>query len=124
MMISRKQERGIYLKPKRKCFHYFNAFNCITSTSFLPTSYDGLVEFTIAEIFDVSITTPDHIVKYGTYVPEHGEDVVFNNGDTSRMITVDASRGEMKSSHWVISLDYFLPFIFDPNFSLCQEKIF
>jgi len=41
------------------------------------TGYDGFIEFSIGEIFEVSLTTEDHIAKYGTYVSREGENIKF-----------------------------------------------
>jgi hypothetical protein len=88
----------------------------------MSTTDDGIYEFTIGEIFDVSISTTKHIEKYGTYVSEIGEDNVFNKCDISKMTTFTATRGDSESSHWNLSLEDFLPSMLDPSFRLCEEK--
>jgi len=37
-------------------------------TCLIVAGSDGLIEFSIGEIFEVSNTTEEHIAKYGTYV--------------------------------------------------------
>ena len=62
----------------------------IPITCLMFARYDGLIEFSIGEIFEVSITTREHIEKYGTYVSREGENIEFNKCDISRMINVAA----------------------------------
>jgi hypothetical protein len=38
----------------------------------MVAGYDGLIEFSIGENFEVSITTKEHIAKFGTYVSREG----------------------------------------------------
>ena len=78
-------------------------------------AHNGLVEFTIGEIGDVSITTSEHLKKYGTYVSDKKETISFNKCDISRMITVHSTFAGVKS-HWIISLEDFLPFVSEPTF--------
>ena len=65
----------------------------------MVAGYDGLIEFSIGEIVEVSITTQEHIAKYGTYGSRGGENIEFNKCDISRMITVDALTIDGVSSH-------------------------
>jgi hypothetical protein len=38
------------------------------------------------------------------------------------MITIVASRGDNKTSYWILSLEDFPPFMSHPSFRLCEEK--
>jgi hypothetical protein len=88
----------------------------------MVAEYDGLIEFTIGEIFEVSITTKEHIAKYGTRVAKNGETVELNKCDILMMITIDASTADGILSHWILSLEDFLNFMSIPNFRLLSEK--
>jgi hypothetical protein len=83
---------------------------------------DCLIKFTIGEIFEVSIATEDHITKYGTYVSKEGENVDFNKCDISRKIIVAATTVDGESSHWILFIEDFLPFMSIPNFRLLHEN--
>ena len=61
-------------------------------------------------------------MKYGLYVSKEGINIVFDKCDISRMITVAATLADGESSHWILSLDYFLPFMSIPNFRDLNEK--
>ncbi len=61
--------------------------------------YDGLLEFSIGEFFEVSITTDEHILKHGSFVSREGEEILFNKCDISRMITVATTTADGESSH-------------------------
>ena len=84
--------------------------------------YDGLIEFSIGEMFEVSITTHDHIAKYGTYVSREGENIEFIKCDISRMLIVDALTADGESSQWIISSEDFLPFMSIHNMTVLNEK--
>jgi hypothetical protein len=88
----------------------------------IVAGYDGLIEFSFGEISDVSITTEEHIVKYGTYVSREGENIEFNQSDISRTITVAALSADGESYHWILTLEDFLPFMSIPNFRVLNEK--
>ena len=65
----------------------------------MVAGYDGLLEFSIGEIFEVSITTDEHILKHGSFVSREGEEILFNKCDISRMITVATTTADGESSH-------------------------
>ena len=65
----------------------------------MVAEHDGLIEFSIGKIFEVSITTKDHIAKYGTCVSREGENIEFNKRDKSRMTTDAATTADGESSH-------------------------
>jgi len=60
---------------------------------------DGLLEFSIGEIYEVSITTDEHILKHGSFVSREGEKILFNKCDISRMITVATITADGELSH-------------------------
>ena len=88
----------------------------------MVAGYDGLIGFSIGEIFEVSITIEDHIAKYGTCVSLGGENIEFNKCDISRIITVATLTGDGESSHWILSLEDFLPLMSIHNFRLLNER--
>ena len=89
----------------------------------MVAGYDDLIEFTIGEILEVSITAEEHIAKYGAYVANDGETVEFNKCVISRMITIHAFTADGEASYWILSLEDFLHFMSIPNFRLVNEKI-
>ena len=52
----------------------------VTITCLMVAWYDGLIEFIIGEIFEVSITTEEHI-EFCTYVSREGKNIEFNKCD-------------------------------------------
>ena len=70
-------------------------------TCLMVARYDGLIEFSIGEVFEVSITTEGHIAKYGRCVSREGENIEFNKCNISRMITVVALTTDGESSNWI-----------------------
>ena len=97
-------------------------FFFFTYYGLMVAGYDGLLEFSIGEIFEVSITTDEHIVKYGSYVSSEGEKILVDKCDNSRMITVTAIAADGESSYWILSLEDFLPFMSIPNFRDLNER--
>ena len=65
--------------------YWFELFR--TYYGLMVAGYDGLLEFSIGEIYEVSITTDEHILKHGSFV-SRGDEILFNKCDISRMITV------------------------------------
>jgi len=61
-------------------------------------------------------------VKYGSYVSKEGLNILFDKCDISRMITVASISADGESSHWILSLEDFLPFMSIPNFRDMNEK--
>ncbi len=88
----------------------------------MVAGHDGLLEFSIGEILEVSITTDEHILKYGSCVSREGEMIMFDKCDISRMINVIAITADGESSHWILSLEDFLPFMSIPNFRVLNER--
>ncbi len=84
--------------------------------------YDCLLEFGIGEIYEVSITTDEHILKHGFYVSREGEKFLLNKCDISRIINVATITADGESSHWILSLLDFLPFMSIPNFRVLNER--
>ena len=78
-------------------YTYFDFFG--TNIGLLVAGHDGFIEFSISENFEVSITTEEHIVKYGSYVSKEGINIVFDKCDISRMIIVVAISADGESSH-------------------------
>jgi hypothetical protein len=63
----------------------------------LLAGFDGLIEFSIGGIFEISTTTEDHIAKYGIYVSRDGVHIEFQKCDISRMIVVTDLRSDGES---------------------------
>ena len=61
-------------------------------------------------------------MKYGSYVSKEGLNILFDKCDISRMITVASISADGESSHWILSLEDFLPFMSIPNFRDMNEK--
>ena len=61
-------------------------------------------------------------MKYGSYVSKEGVNIVFDKCGISRMIIVTAISADGESSHLILSLDDFLPFMTIPNFRDLNEK--
>ena len=88
----------------------------------MVAGYDGLIKFSIGEIFEVSITTEDYIAKYGTNVSSEGENIELNKCEISRMITVATLTADGELSHWTLSLEDFFPFTSIPNCRVLNER--
>ena len=76
----------------------------VPRTCLMVARYDGLIEFSIGEIFEDSLTTEDHIEKHATYVSREGENIELNKCDISKMITVATLTADGESSQWILSL--------------------
>ena len=61
-------------------------------------------------------------MKYGSYVSREAENIEFNNCDISRIKIVAAITTDGESSHWILSLEDFLPFMSIPHFRDLNEK--
>jgi len=104
-------------------FDFIHSFEvCATKNYLLVARHDGLLEFSIGEIFEVSITAEEHIVKYGSYFSREEKNIVFDKCDISRMITVAAITTDGETSRWILSLEGFLPFRSIQNFRVLNEK--
>ena len=97
-------------------FILVSKFLLLRSFCHLVAGHNGLVEFSIGEFFEVSITTKKHIINYGSYVSKEGINIVFDKCDISRMITAAAITADGESSRWILSLEDFLTFMSIPNF--------
>jgi hypothetical protein len=98
--------------------------NYQNTLTFTCQGQDGIIEFTIGEITNVLENNEKYIQRYGTYTSQDDSEVVFRKVNMSRMITVAAihyEESKEESSHWIISLKDFLPFVFDPDFRKIQN---
>ena len=103
-------------------FYFYIGLYFCAYYGLMVAGYDGLLEFSIGEIFEVSITTDEHILRHGSFVSREGEEILFNKCDISRRITVATTTADGESSHWILSLEDFLPFMSIPNFRDLNER--
>ena len=83
-----------------------------------------MLQFTIGEITDVSVTTEDHLQTMMSYTSKDGKDILFNKVDKSKMVTVTSSyykKSTTKQTHWILSLEDFLPFMSEPSFEEMEK---
>ena len=119
-MMEKKMDQKFLKVFLNLTLYFFEVFG--TNYGLIVAGFNGFIEFSIGEIFEVSITTDEHIVNYGTYVSREGEKILFDKCDISRMITVTAIAADGESSFWILSLEDFLPFMSIPNFRDLNER--